>query len=96
MQFATNLAQAMKQKKLSLSSLSRLSGISKTTLHGWLTGRKAKNVDQLKKIATILQTSIHQLLYGEPDPFEQRPQEVLEEIFYGDVRVTVHRIERRK
>lgn len=73
-----------------------MSGVSKPTLHGWTTGRRVLDIDQLKQVANVLKISIHELFYGEPDPFASVPQDVLREIFSGDVRITIHRIERVK
>lgn len=96
MEFGKNLLRLMKEKGLSLGKLEKLSGVSKPTLHGWTTGRGVTNLDQLKKVATVLEVPIHELIYGEPDPFESKTREVLKELFSGDVRLTVHRIERVK
>lgn len=85
-----------KERGWSLSRLAREAGVAKPTLHGWTTGRNALNPEQLKRVATALEVSIHELLFGEPDPFESKSHEVLRELFKGDVRVTVHKIERRR
>lgn len=66
------------------------------TIHAWTTGRKSINPDQLRKVAMILKVSVHELMFGEPDPHEPAADEVLREIFSGDVRVTLHRIERTR
>ena len=88
------LQKLLPEKNLTPSKLSRLSGISTTTIHGWQNGRAVQDLDALKKVATILQTPVHVLLYGEPDPFETASEEVLKEIFSGDIRVTLHRIDK--
>jgi transcriptional regulator with XRE-family HTH domain len=79
---------------LSLSKLSRLSGVPKTTLHAWSRGRQTVNLAQLKKVSDTLEVSAHELIYGKPDAVEVATEAVLKEIFSGDVRVSVHRIER--
>lgn len=96
MQLAKNLSRIMKDRGLTLGKLSQMSGVSKPTLHGWTTGRRVLYIDQLKQVANVLKISIHELFYGEPDPFAGVPQDVLREIFSGDVRITIHRIERVK
>jgi hypothetical protein len=55
-------------------------------------------LNQLKQVASALEVSFHELCFGEPDPYEQKmdTEEVLRELFTGDVRVTLHRIERQK
>jgi len=96
MKLNSTLLQLCKLKRWSLAQLSRESGVAVQTLHGWTTGRKAVRLDQLKKVSAALEVSMHQLAFGEPDPFEPIGEEVLREIFTGDVRVTLHRIERRR
>ena len=54
------------------------------------------NPDQLKKVASTLQISTHELLFDEADPYDNKTDEILKELFSGDVRVTLHRIERKR
>lgn len=86
----------MKIKGWSLARLSKETGINKSTLHAWTVGRGTINLEYLRKVADALKIGVHQLAYGEPDPHEFLSEEVLREIFSGDVRVTLHRIERRR
>jgi len=96
MSFAENLINTMKSKRLSFAELAKKSGVSKSTIHGWTTGRRVQELKELKRVATILEVSIHELVFGEPDPFEAKSQEFLKELFTGDVRLTVHKIERMR
>ncbi len=96
MEFKTSLHHLLQAKGMTLSQLSKKSSVSKSTLHGMLTGTSAIKLQHLKKIATALECSIHQLCYGTPDPFEQITGEVLRELFTGDLRVSISKIERAK
>ncbi len=96
MKLGTTLLSLCKKRNLSIAQLSRLCGVPTQTLHGWTTGKAAANLDQLKKVATALEISFHELAFGEADPFEASSGEILKEIFSGDVRVTLQRIERKK
>lgn len=96
MKLSENITALCKAKRWKLVELSRKAGIPNQTLHNWVTGRTSVNPEQLKKVAAALEVSLHYLVFGEPDPFEQPAQEILKEIFTGDVRVTLHRIERKK
>lgn len=96
MKLGPTLTNLCKKKSWSLARLARASGVPIQTLHGWTTGRKGVQLQQLKQVAEVLEVSIHQLAFGEPDPHEVIGEEILREIFTGDVRVTLHRIERRK
>ena len=90
-----NLPRLMREKGISLTKLAAVSGVPKSTIHSWET-QTAVNISQLKKVATVLNVSIHYLVFGEQDPCEAPMEELLKEIFTGDVRVTLHRIERKK
>lgn len=96
MKLGTSILSLCKRRNLSLAQLSRICGVPTQTIHGWTTGKSAANLTQLKKVATALKISLHELAFGEPDPFESPSEEILKEIFSGDVRVTLHRIERRR
>ncbi len=95
MSFNQNLQHHLKRKGWTLSRLAKETGINKSTLHAWTVGRGNINLDYLKKVAFALEVSVYQLAYGESDPHEAKSEEVLREIFNGDVRVTLHRIERK-
>lgn len=90
-----NLNLILKNKAMTLPQLAKASGVPKSTLHSW-SEQKSLNIDQLRAVANILQVSIHQLMFGESDPYEQSAKEILTEIFSGDVRVTLHKIEKKK
>lgn len=96
MLLSKTLAKICKSKKISISQLSKLSGVPQPTLHGWTSGRSVGNIDDLKKVSEALQVSLHQLLYDQADPFELGHEEILKELFSGDLRVTIHKIEKKK
>ena len=96
MNLSRNLTDLCKKRGWSLARLSRASGVPIQTIHGWCVGRKAVRLDQLRKVAGALEVPVYQLAFGEPDPFENIGEEILKEIFSGDVRVTLHRIQRKK
>jgi transcriptional regulator with XRE-family HTH domain len=96
MKLGENLARLMKERRVSLSELSRQTRVAKTTLHSWLHSTKGRvDLTQLQKVARYFEVSVHQLAYGEGDPFEVASNEILKELFSGDLRVTVHKIERK-
>ncbi len=80
---------------LTLSGLAKKAKVPTQTLHVWTTGRTSINPDQVQAVANILKVSTHHLLFGEPDPYAFEAEEVLEEIFKGDVRVTLERIKKK-
>lgn len=96
MKLSSILESLCKKKGITLAELARRSEVPKQTLHNWTIGRRSINPDQIKRVSQVLETSVHYLLFGEHDPFESPTEEILKEIFSGDVRVTLHRIERRR
>jgi transcriptional regulator with XRE-family HTH domain len=95
MELGNMLTHFCKMKNWTIARLARESGVPKATLHGWVTGRSALNLDQLKKVASSLEVTMHELVFGAPDPYERPGEEILKELFTGDVRVSIHRIERK-
>lgn len=96
MKLAENIIKHCKDRGWSIARLAKESGLPRSTLHDWTAGRKSLDLTQLKKVAHVLQIPIHELAFGEMDPFEPSSETILKEIFSGDIRVTVHRIERRR
>lgn len=85
----TNLCE---KQNLSLTELAKKSGVPKQTLHNWTLDRKSVNPDQLKKVAEVLRVSLHYLLYGEEDPQQPASSKSLEEVFSGELQVTIHQV----
>ena len=96
MSFGKNLQKCLENKGWTQSRLAKETGLNKSTLHAWTVGRENINLEYLKRVAGALEVSVHQLAFGESDPFEGKSNEILQEIFKGDVRVTLHRIARKK
>lgn len=96
MGFGERILKICKAKGIPLSCLAKDTGIPKATIHGWTTGRIPTNPEQLKTIANYLRVSFYELLFGESDPYESGEEEVLKELFHGDLRVTIHKVQRMK
>lgn len=90
-----NLHCILKRQNMSLTELAKKAKVPKSNLHSWTTGANPK-LDQLKRVSDVLQVSLHELAFGEVDPHEPTSEEILKELFTGDVRVTLHRIERKR
>ena len=85
-----------KERGITVAKLARDCGVPVQTIHNWSTAKGAVSPDQVKLVSQALGVSVHYLLYGESDPHEQPNEEILKEIFSGDVRVTLHRVERKR
>jgi len=54
----------MEIREITLSELSRKSGVPKTTIHSWLVGKPPKNMIQVKEVARVLDVSLDHLAFG--------------------------------
>jgi transcriptional regulator with XRE-family HTH domain len=61
------LKSLLKKRRVSLTTVSRETGISYSTLHTWLGNRHPKDVVKVKKLADYFGVTLHELLFGEPD-----------------------------
>ena len=92
----SQLDKVLKDRKLSLSQLARESRIPKATLHGWITGQRSVDPDQVRRVAECLRIPVYELLFGAPDPNGPVSQIELEDLFSGDVRISVQRIRQKR
>ena len=95
-----NLTRIMAERRLTLAALSKKSGVPRSSLHNWATiGSQQKlNILHLRQLCACLEIPLHEMLFDEGDPFEKREvgREILKELFTGDLRVSIHKIERKK
>lgn len=78
---ATVMNRLMKEKKLSIKELSRLSGVPSSTLHEWLNLRIPKSPVQVKKVANVLNISLDHLLFDEQEVHKPVP---IQDLMSGD------------
>jgi transcriptional regulator with XRE-family HTH domain len=95
MELEKNLPKYCKQKGLTLAALARQSGVKQPTLFGWTTGRKVQKLDELRKVCEVLEVSLHMMLFSVPDPFEGK-EGFIKDFIWGDVRITMHLIQKEK
>ena len=95
-----NLTRIMAERRLTLAALSKLSGVPRSSLHNWATSESQQkiNIKHVQQLCAALKVPLHELVFSEPDPHEKREfgREVLKELFSGDLRVSIHKIEREK
>lgn len=90
-----NIKTACERRGWSVTRLAKESGIAQQTIHGWTTGR-SPSLEQLRKVADALEAPLYQLAFGGSDPHELETDVILKELFAGDIRVTLQKIERKK
>lgn len=64
MKLKENLKTLMEQKKISLLALAKTSGVSKSTLHDWLTGSSPKKLEHVKAVADYFDLTINDLCFS--------------------------------
>lgn len=65
MNLRRQLALYLEMRSLTLPELARKSGVSRHTLFGWSSGQKPRDIAQLHKVATVLQTTVDHLCFGD-------------------------------
>lgn len=64
MNLKNQLKHYLSQKDISSAQLSKKSGVSKQVISLWLSGGKPRNVEQIKKVAEVLSTTVDNLCFG--------------------------------
>lgn len=94
-----NLEKLLKEKNISPTKFAKKIQVSPKTLHEWIgkNGRFPSKAEHLKSIARELDISIHELIFGEPDPKEVIFS-LMESttIFTGDFEITIKRKIKKK
>lgn len=67
----TQLRHYLEAHEMTSAQLARKSGIGKSVLSDWLAGSKPRDLEQVKRVASVLGTSVDHLCFG--DGVEQRP-----------------------
>lgn len=86
------LVREMKRKQLNYSQLSRRAEVAKSTIHNWASGRMVKDLSELRRVASVLEISIYELLFDEPDPYSGNILNRLSEVFSGEVRLIIEKV----
>lgn len=85
------LKQIMENERHSLASISKATGVPKSTISEWLNNR-APNPTQAVKVANHLGISLHFLLFGKDDAQEPIQKILKEDFFSGTFEITVKRV----
>lgn len=73
----------LKTRGMTAAELSRKSGISKQVISIWLSGTEPRKISQVKKVASVLETSIDNLCFGDGIDLEHERSTDLEALL-GD------------
>lgn len=86
------LTSLLKEKGLTLASVSKSTGVPRTTLAEWSSNRPPKNPIQVKAVADFFGITIHYLLFGEEDKQEPLQKIFKEDFFSGTFEINIKRI----
>ena len=102
------LKSEMKKKNVTISQLSKQSGISRTTIHNWIQGigPSANNIPSLMKLCIYFEVSLEYLLFGLEisSSFSREKQPELDSVVYEgsfedkgeNYSVVINRLNRKK
>ncbi len=89
------LKRLMKEQNETLSSLSKSTGVPKSTISDWLSNRTPNPV-QAVKIAKHLGVSLHFLLFDELDTQDPIQKIMKEDVFSGTFEINIKRITNKR
>jgi len=93
MRVSEMLQKVLKQSRYTLREISNETGVSISTLTDWQSGRTPRDLKKLRKVAHFFGHSLHEILFGEPDPLEGHvPKEwLIEQISNGEFEIILRR-----
>lgn len=95
MELKTILRKTIRDRGMTVASLSRGSKVPVQTLHGWLQGIEPKSIRQLKTVADYLDVDLDYLCFGNNPKSETNKMEKFEdEINAGIFEVVLRRVKK--
>lgn len=85
------LKQFMDKERHTLASISKATGVPKSTISEWLSNR-SPNPTQAVKVANHLGVSLHFLLFGKDDSQEPIQKILKEDFFNGTFEISIKRV----
>ena len=87
----------MEMNYLTLTMLSEKSGVSKSTLSGWMNGSIPRDIRKLKEVAHALEISVDRLCWGEEERVPPlQIKDFQEEIEIGQYEVILRKVKQSK
>lgn len=99
MRLKQQLELYLNEAGLSAAQLAKKSGVSKQVISLWLSGRSPRKIDQVKKIANILNITVDHLCFGDGLHYERQNHKIIEtligdEWITGTFEIKIRRIKR--
>ena len=95
MQLAKILKELSEERGITISMLSKKTGVPQQTLHNWISGVEPKNLTQVKKVADFFEVSLDYLCFGKE---VKKPDDITsyrDEINAGVFEVVLRRVKRK-
>lgn len=93
LKIGTVLSAQLKEKRISVRELSKLSGVPASTLGEWINNRAPKNPVQAQRVAAVLGVSLHYFFFGEEDRQEPLQKIIGEDFFKGVFEISIKRVQ---
>ncbi|MGZ3785118.1 MAG: helix-turn-helix domain-containing protein [Bdellovibrio sp.] len=91
LKIGTVLKKLMKEERHTLTSISKATGVPKSTISEWMNNR-APNPIHAAKVAKHLGVSLHYLLFSEEDAEEPLHKLLKEDVFNGVFEINIKRV----
>jgi transcriptional regulator with XRE-family HTH domain len=95
LKMGSSLKKLMNDGRHTITSMSKATGVPKSTISEWLNNR-APNPVFAARVAKHLGVSLHYLLFGEEDSSEPLHRLLKEELFSGTFEINVRRVKVQK
>lgn len=94
MELKTILRKIIKDRGITVASLSRGAKVPVQTLHGWLQGVEPKSIRQLKLVADYLDVDLDYLCFGVKPKSKENIEQFEDEINAGIFEVVLRRVKK--
>ena len=95
MELAKILKELSDERGITISTLSKRTGVAQQTLHNWISGVEPKSFAQVKKVADFFEVSLDYLCFGKE---VKKPDDITsykDEINAGVFEVVLRRVKRK-
>lgn len=90
------LKKLIQERGITISYLSKASGVAQQTLHNWMTGTEPRSLIQVKKVADYFGVSLDYICFGieEKKQLETDLQQYSNDIYAGVFEVVLRRVKK--
>ncbi len=92
LKISETLTSLLCERNMTLRSLSKACDIPLSSLSEWKNNNRNPNAEDLSKVAEVLDTTIHYLLFGFEDPAEPIQKVLKQDLFSGTFEVTIKKV----